>query len=641
MPKWLAILLLLAGNGFAQTHPTLILTSSKLATLSAKVAKNNPTWIRLKAICDSDTGAAIWYPDNQVYPQKTSGSGTNVVTYSYQGEGYFYGIVNNGLCYQALLQTNPAAAGVYAQEVLYITLAATDPNHQVAAGTQESPMVQDSGYAERFVPAALALGFDWIYSSLNSAQKTQIINNLKSWIDTWRLGWVYPTLASGSVTGAVILNRGISFGSATPSCSISGGGGSGAACSYAIDVNGNINSVTITAGGSGYTSQPVFNASGSPVITFEATHPQSNYYAGYYWSELLVALGTQVDNSNANMYYADWTNHTNGGIFQPWNGAYLAGGGWPEGFLNYGERAYLTSAIAARVLLDNKGIDITKSGRYPLSFLVDNITYLMYYAWPSQYWTMDEGAGYCNSTGCGLSINADSNFLPYGFYQQRAGIGKLWNAPNYGQLHRFAKEAKIAVTNHFPSATEGNLDAEAWADFLYWNASDPDADYTALPLYYKAAGQQHVFARSDWTTSALWLFLNASPYINAPSQGEQFFGTGQVELVHGATPFVAAPMGWSLHLPDGDSGKDHGLCDLSGGCVSRQAGRNRKWYNTFQVFDYSGSQTDFNEYAGSGAVPVLPTGEILSIGGTNSTAISAFEDDGATYLFVTAGHLEN
>src|ERR1700730_8456227 len=156
MPKWLAISFLLLGNGFAQSHPTLILTSSMLATRSTKVKNNDPTWTRLKAICDSNTGSAIWYPDNQAYPQKTSGSGTNVVTYSYEGSGYFYGIVNNGLCYQALAQTNPSAAAVYAQEVRFIMLAATDPNHQVAAGTQESPMVQDSGFAERFVHSALA-----------------------------------------------------------------------------------------------------------------------------------------------------------------------------------------------------------------------------------------------------------------------------------------------------------------------------------------------------------------------------------------------------------------------------------------------------------------------------------------------------
>jgi hypothetical protein len=338
-----------------------------------------------------------------------------------------------------------------------------------------------------------------------------------------------------------------------------------------------------------------------------------------------------------------------------WEGTYLKGGGWTEGFLNYGELVVKSANLATTAVNDVKGIDLTTSGTPNFTWPTDTIDYMMYASWPSQWSLMDEGSGYCRSMGCNLNIGGDANMQHPDIYRALAWYGKYWNHPHAAMIHKFAKDVYTATTGNYPSVLINNLMPDhSWEDFLYWYPNEPDGDYTTLPLSYKASGIQEIFARSDWTTSALWLMIHNSPYIQSPPHAEQEFGTGELELVHGSTPFIVLPMGWSLHLPDGDNGKTHGLCDEIGNCVPDSAhhvlaGRPRRWYNTFQVATWDGSQADLNEWAGAAAIPPLPASGIsslttlvngVSVGGTNNTSISAFEDT-SVYLFSTASHLES
>lgn len=637
----------------AQTHPVVILTPSTLTALSAKVVANDPTWVTLKATCDK-------YLSGVVYPPDHAGVASPNLASGYLGSDYKTYAIDYGLCYQALLQTNPTAAAPYGTKLVNIIVAMSDPAHQLAPGTTTDVIAQNAGYGIRMYVPALTLGFDWAYSLLTSGQKTQVITQINKWVDSWRTG-SYPVVISGGAIASVTVNdHGIHF-AAPPTATLHnspGVPGSGATLGTPVlDGNGNIVSISVTAGGSSYNASnpPEVFLNGVSRTTFQVSHPETNYYIGYYISECLAALATQVDNANAATYWTDWSTRVHGQGVGAWEGTYLKGGGWTEGFLNYGELSVKSANLTTMAVNDVKGIDYTTTGTPNFTWPTDTIDYLMYASWPSQWSLEDEGSGYCKSPGCNLNINGDTNMQHPDIYRVLSWYGKYWSHPHAAMIHKFAKDVYTATTSHYPLVVPNNLMPDHdWEDFLYWFPADPDADYTTLPLSYKAAGQQEIFARSDWSTSALWVMIHNSAYIEAPAQAEQEFGTGEMEIVNGSTPFIVVPMGWSMHLPDGDAGKTHGLCDEVGGCVADPAhnvltNRPRRWYNTFQVATWDHSQGDLNQWSGANALPVLPASGIsplttlnsgVSVGGTNTTAISAFEDN-ATYLFATAAHLES
>ena len=86
-------------------------------------------------------------------------------------------------------------------------------------------------------------------------------------IGTWVNGvsvWSYKSTSSktfGAVTGVTINNAGSGYDAASPpNITISGGSGSGAAAN--VVVNGSVSEITVTAGGSGYTSSPLVSIAG-------------------------------------------------------------------------------------------------------------------------------------------------------------------------------------------------------------------------------------------------------------------------------------------------------------------------------------------------------------------------------------------
>jgi hypothetical protein len=636
----------------AQTHPSIILTPSTLAALSTKVVANDETWVTLKAKCDQ-------FLPGTVYPPDHVGASPPNISQGYLMGDYKTYVMDFGLCYQALKQTDPTAALPYGNKVVALILAASDPSHQLVPGVLNADVIeQNSSYGIRMAVPALALGYDWVYDLLTASQKAQVYTAINKWCDFWRLG-PYPVVVSdGAIISVNVNDHGIHFAT-QPTANIhnsTGVPGSGAVLANPVlDANGDIVSIAVTSGGTGYSASnpPEVYINGVSRTTFEAFHPESNYYMGYYLAECLAALATQGENPEAAALWNDWYTRVHGGGVGPWEGTYLKGGGWTEGFMNYGPLSVQSAEITTLAVNDVKGIDLTAAG---FTWPVDTVDYMIYDSWPSQWALMDEGSGYCRSPGCGSNVNGEANMQHPDVYRWLAWYGKYWSHPHAAMIHKFAKEVFTATASHYPSLVLNNMmpfhDAE---DFLYWFPNDPDADYTTLPLSYKASGIQEIFARSNWTTNALWLMIHNSPYIESSAQGEQEFGTGELEIVNGSTPFIVLPMGWSMHLPDGDAGKRHGICDEIGGCAADPAhntltGRARRWYNTFQVATWDHSQTDLNQWAGFNAIPPLPPGRALNplttlvggsqVGGTNNTTISAFEDN-STYLFSTALHLES
>ena len=71
------------------------------------------------------------------------------------------------------------------------------------------------------------------------------------------------TISAGMVTAIAITEPGSNYNTnaldpvAVPTCTITGGGGTGATCSAFIAVAGTVGSILVTNPGSGYTSEPV------------------------------------------------------------------------------------------------------------------------------------------------------------------------------------------------------------------------------------------------------------------------------------------------------------------------------------------------------------------------------------------------
>ena len=99
---------------------------------------------------------------------------------------------------------------------------------------------------------------------------------------------------------------------------------------------------------------------------FEYAHPQSNYFAGYFHADAAIALATYDENPNAPARWTDWlanqfqtaaSNPPHIGV-QPYYAAHLAGGGWPEGFGNYGPLATLNMNLPIAEVKTATGIDL-------------------------------------------------------------------------------------------------------------------------------------------------------------------------------------------------------------------------------------------------------------------------------------------
>ena len=628
----------------AQSHPEFILNPSTLTALAAKASAKDPTWTALKAQCDSYLPGAVGTPD--IPP----GNSPNIPTSNnYQGSDFLQFAQEYGECYQVEKQLgNTGLATKYGAKLVAIANALTDPAHQSSYNDPNgSFQTEDDGYSIRNYPMALLYAYDWGYELFSSEQLKAIANELNSFIDTWDRGWVYPLVSDGVIKGSVLWYGPRDSGT---TCAVNGGGGNGATCTVTRNSKGFVTGVNVTNGGSDYvgtgSNSPYFAIGGKSAIPYGGGRQpfspgtfDSNYYAAYYAVKALTALITSDHNARATEYWNDWITRVHGKVVQPWYAAYRVGGGWPEGFQNYGEQATRLMTLPTIAVNDIKKTDLIHASGTPYTFPLDSVDYMIYATWPSLDYVYDEGHGYgWEGTG-----HVKPGYAQAPFYKYLYGFAKRWNYSKTAQFHKFAKDVISATT-----ATWGkdySFAADVANDFLWWNSSDSDADYATLPLSYLSQGAMqgsgHVFARSDWTPSAVWLGFNGGAYLDNGGQSEEKFGKGGLELVRGSKPLLVNPMNWIMQ--EGSAGENNAYGDFGG-----NGNKERAYYNTFQVFQVptSGWDTpqDTNQVAGTPPVPpgMIP-GSFYDTAengyGAQKTAITAFED-GGKYVVATSRYLE-
>jgi len=352
---------------------------------------------------------------------------------------------------------------------------------------------------------------------------------------------------------------------------------------------------------------------------FEYDHPQGNYFAGYYWAKCAAALAVQGDSPLGDTWWNAWYNQEHLGRVAPYYRANLAGGGWTEGYTQYGILATLNQSLPVLAVKTAKGIDLIQAGNPQSSYTypVDNPRWLMAFTWPTRDFVDDRGELY--GTGDPKIWPGTGRLDSYRF---SAGLLAMLGDPAAPMMHKYARDAKTALD------ALGAGDTSEWSDFLFWDPGAPEADYSSLPLSYLAPGIAEVSARSDWSPSATFMSFVAGPYINSPGAGHENFDKGSPAFERNKNPLLVNPGAWLAHEPFGDPGWSLKYDDQFGNWDVNHNIGNRSLYNTFQVrqldaqgnllkpFGQSsrqrsdGARTNISRYEDGGSY-VLATGQFL------------------------------
>jgi hypothetical protein len=345
-------------------------------------------------------------------------------------------------------------------------------------------------------------------------------------------------------------------------------------------------------------------------------HPQSNYYAGYFHAKAVIALGTYTDNPSAATEWADWYSNQFTQRVQPYYALHLLGGGWPEGFGNYGPKGVLNMSMPMREVKTATGQDLIHVAAAPYSYPLDSADYAMHFTWPSRAYFDDR------DTNHEVSTTQPAGTTQTGMFVQILGALNYWGSTKATVFHQYLNEVNAATSNY------GS--ADPWLLFLDTDPSVGTTPVNTLPLSYLALGMNSVAARSDWTTSASWMSFRAGPYVNNPDQAEEGFDQGSLALARGAVPLLVNTYGWMVHNPNGSSDETLLYNDLFSDLDGTVFHGNRQIYNIFYVRHMSGSSVA--ERYGQGTFNTED--------GQVRTQVSAFED-GSDYVYVLATHLED
>ncbi len=353
-----------------------------------------------------------------------------------------------------------------------------------------------------------------------------------------------------------------------------------------------------------------------PKVAFEYEIPQGNYYAGYYVSKCVAALAVQGDNAIADTWWNDWYNKEHLARTAPYYSSNLAGGGWTEGYAQYGILATRNQSLPVLAVKTAKGIDLIQAGNPQASYTypVDNPRWLMAFTWPTRDLIDDRGELY--STGDPQIWPGTGRLDTYRF---SAGLLEMLGDPAAPMMHKYASDAKTALD------LLGVGDTTEWIDFLFWDPNAPEtSDYSSLPVSYLAPGMGGVTARSDWSTSATFMSFMSGPYINNPGAGHEAFDKGSLAIERNKNALLVNPDAWLTHDPNGDPGWSAGFDDRFGNWDANHNIGNRTFYNTFQV----------RQLNSSGAL-VSPFGQSSAQRSDGArTEVSRYEDGGSYVLSV-------
>jgi hypothetical protein len=173
----------------AVNHPRLLLTPTLLASLKAKAAARDRSWLAVKASADD-------LLHKRVAPFSRTGCPDNSICYEYQGAGWG-ALTTLSFAYQVSGDAKYASKALEIVSVITATQAAGDL----------TPISVDSGYPSRFAAAVLAIAYDWLYDRLDAPTKTSMFDTMNAWFDWYKTnaldrdGPAYSNYFGGHVLG--------------------------------------------------------------------------------------------------------------------------------------------------------------------------------------------------------------------------------------------------------------------------------------------------------------------------------------------------------------------------------------------------------------------------------------------------------
>jgi len=365
-------------------------------------------------------------------------------------------------------------------------------------------------------------------------------------------------------------------------------------------------------------------------------HPVSNYFAGFFHAQAVIALATYDENPSGPTLWNDWFNtqfntaassppHV--GVL-PYFTSNLAGAGWPEGFGSYGPEATFNMSTPAMEASTATGraLDIVNGSsafRYP----VEMADYLLHFTWPSRDYIDDRDENHSS----GNASAPPPGELDVSMLASVLGELRYWGMPNAPVFQEFLDEANVA-TGGFGVGDRLSAVPNRWRLFLFWDPAASKQPLDSLPRSYFARGMNAVAARADWSHGASWMSFRAGRYVENPDHAEERYDQGSLALVRGGTPLLVNGTGWIVHEPDGNAGEDGVLGDTLGYnnfCSGQRNPNilcaNNQLNNIFYVRNMSGAtlNDEFGQYGNTAA----------------STKVSTFED-GYNYVLALGTSIE-
>jgi hypothetical protein len=280
--------------------------------------------------------------------------------------------------------------------------------------------------------------------------------------------------------------------------------------------------------------------------TFEYNHPLSNYFAGYFATEVLSALALAGDDdTDAQALYDNWYSVDYAGTLpsglpgvQPYFRDNLAGGGWPEGF-EYGPLATMNLAMGIWAVDTATGVDLTRDAIVPFHFIEDSASFAMQFSWPDNRYIDDIGTWHSSDL-------ANAGYTNMDMLTMLAGITRYLGKPIAPQMQDFVQQVRANFTaaatqdqaaNQDPTKDSSQEQADQqWLEMLFWDpGASSSAPYTTLPLSSTAAGLGMASYRSSWQANATWGDFAAAPYVDSPARKSNSLTRAMSPLCRAAT----------------------------------------------------------------------------------------------------------
>ncbi len=339
---------------------------------------------------------------------------------------------------------------------------------------------------------------------------------------------------------------------------------------------------------------------------FGRNFPNGNYFAGYYCAKALGALATEGDNPQAAAMWDDWLNRIHFGMVQPYYSIWLYGGA-PDGW-NYGAFETINMVRPIAAAFTAKGLDLIHHAK-PFAFPEGHADWITHFTWPDLTTVNDRGLLYEGSNPAPASA---------AWATQYAGLLRLANGDNAPIAQQYMLDLRAKMPNDR---------AESWAEFLFYSASAPAADYRT-DLSMRTVGDGQVAMRSSWSNDAVWAAFQSGPYTGFQDSAEEYYDEGSLAIQRGGVQFLVNATGALLRDTPG----------------TEDGGANKLWNLVYD--EMFGTQTDgvyhgrrlFNTFYAKRAEGYW--GQENPNPGQTRTTLSRFEDRGH-YAIMRGAHLED